>query len=155
MSIRHWRPWWRPDPEVKAFVADLNGVAYSSYTNQRLWIRTGNTLLAAFIWALLTDNVDRLVAALPFIGIWLGGVGTKSGITALSRYGKSKTSTKFVEAQERGKASAAAGVTVHAQDESKVAVTTKPAAAPRFPLVASTEPDARRDDERGDPDPRG
>ena len=38
MSLRDWRPWWRPDPEVKAFVADLNGVQYSSYTNQGLWV---------------------------------------------------------------------------------------------------------------------
>jgi hypothetical protein len=144
-----WRDWFRPSAETKAFVADLNTVSYSSYTNQRLWIRTGNTLLVSFIWALLTDNVDRLVGALPFIAVWLGGVGTKSGITALSRYGKSKTAERYVEAKERGKATAAAGVTVHAEDQSKVAVTTKPATAAKGPPVAPTEPDARRDDERG------
>jgi hypothetical protein len=112
---------WGPDPEVKAFVADLNGVQYSSYTNQRMWLRFVNVLIVSYIWALLTDHVERLTDALTFIGV----VGTfltgKSVVTAASRYGKSKQSEKAIEAKERGKASATP--TVHADKVEKMEVT--------------------------------
>lgn len=147
MNLRAWIPSWGPDHEVKAFVADLNGVQYSSYTNQRLWIRTGNVVLAAIIWALLTDHVARLDGLTTFLAVWCGYLTGKSITTAASRFAKSKTNEKYVEAKERGKEKAKADAkpaapAMHADTVQNVTLTKDPSAP------AAGVDDSRRDDER-------
>lgn len=141
MNLRELWP-IKPSLEVKAFVADLNTVSYASYTNQRLWIRTGNVMLVAIVWALLTNHAGRLEGLTGFLGMWCGFLLGKSGVTSLSSHGKRRTEPAYVEAKERGKA--------------QVGVPQRVAAEPRtrrktdLPGRGSTEPNVYQDDERAD-----
>jgi hypothetical protein len=131
--------WWRPDPEVKAFVADLNTVAFSSYTNQRLWLRTGHAILAAIIWALLTDNAARLMSILEFVLMWCGFLTGKSLVTAGRDAVKRNTDIDFVREKALGKVSGPPTVTAHAEDQGTVTVETGAAKTPSS-AVGGEEP---------------
>lgn len=139
MNLRELWP-LKPSLEVKAFVADLNTVAYSSYTNQRLWIRTGNVILVAIIWALLTDHVSRLDGLTAFLAMWCAYLTGKSVVTAASGYGKSKTSPAFVEAHARGTAQAAGTHPAESRTRRKT----------DLPGHGASEPNVYQDDERAD-----
>jgi hypothetical protein len=137
VNVRDWWP-WKPSSEVKAFVADLNTVAYSSYTNQRLWLRTGHAILVAILWALLTDNVDRLDDALNFVLMWCSFLTGKSVITAGRDAVKRNTAEKYIAAKGIADAKVAAA---------QLTATERPGARAPAPIGMDN---SRIDDERGD-----
>lgn len=139
MNLRELWP-LKPSIEVKEFVADLNQTAYASYTNQRLWIRTGNVILAAMAWALLTNNVARLESLTGFVAMWVGYLTGKIVVTGLSSHGKRRTEPAYVEAKERGKAQAAGTRPAESRTRRKT----------DLPGHGATEPNVYQDDERAD-----
>jgi hypothetical protein len=106
----NWREW----------INSVNTVSFSSLTNQSLWMMgsLGFTFVAA--WLMMRPDQFNEAGVLIASGSGMRAVGVdlamallfawtgKSAITAASRFGKSKTAVPYVEAKERGKATAKA-----------------------------------------------
>jgi hypothetical protein len=155
---------------------ELNTVAFSSFTNQLLWIGSAASTQYLAHWCLKNDHETALVAAVPFFVMWFGFLTGKSGITAVRDAVKRNTDIDYVKAKEEGKATGAARAVVLAEAaaDAKAKRTNgsgaaAPAAAPATVVQAdhvenlevnggatATDPldgmdDSRKDDERGEP----
>jgi hypothetical protein len=103
----------------REWVNTVNTVSLSSLTNQGLWIM-GSLAFTGLVWWLAWHDKPYIELAGGLLFAWTG----KSAITAFSRYGKSTTAVPYVEAKERGKASATPQpATVHAEKVETVEVT--------------------------------
>jgi hypothetical protein len=135
-----WRDW-----SFKNFVGTVNTTGLSSVVTTLLWFLTGLWTLRAMEWALYPDanvalkRMAALVALLPFHAAWCGYLLARSGVNVVSSQLKRSTNTEYVKAKGKADAAkvAAAGTT---------STTTHSSAA----ALPAAEPDAFRDDERGE-----
>jgi hypothetical protein len=122
----------------------LNTVSFASLTNQGLWMMGSLVFTCVAAWLMTRPDQFNATGVLIASGSGMRAVGFdlaaallfawtgKSAINAASRFGKSKTAVPYVEAKERGKASAQVSVTpaVHAEKVEKVEVKTDTDGAP-------------------------
>jgi hypothetical protein len=128
--------------KVKDFINTLNTVSFSSLTNQILWMLGSAVFTCVAAWLMTRPDQFNASGVLIASGSGMRAVGVdlamallfawtgKSAITAASRFGKSTTSEKYVEAKERGKATAPPQTVVEAKDQSTVKVDASPASGP-------------------------
>jgi hypothetical protein len=106
----NWREW----------INSVNTVSFSSLTNQSLWMMGSLVFTFVAAWLMMRPDQFNEAGVLIASGSGMRAVGVdlamallfawtgKSAITAASRFGKSKTAVPYVEAKERGKATAKA-----------------------------------------------
>lgn len=138
-------------PGVWGFINTINTVSFSSLTNQSLWIMGSLVFTGVAAWLMIQPDRFNDVGVLIASGAGMRNVGFdlagallfawtgKSAITAVSRFGKSKTAVPYVEAKERGKAAVQAEV-------ERARVTAEHAAQPAVQVLHAEKVEAKAPD---------